>query len=733
VNQVQLWPDHVLCQNPRVRQWFVVVLVLLPLALSISGLRAYYVGAAWSDFRPQTWQKISGYITAQYEGRRPEFYRPLTRIIPAVEYKLFGTDPLIPRANNIAIYCVTCLLAFWILEALSKSFLIGAIGSLLFSVMPSHVESIYEISPNMAVNAAFFSLLTFWLLGPGYHRKRSWLNVLVACLAYLAGLLTYEYVLFVPFLLLVYELLWGTRLGAGAVKRRLIRLHLPLWVLSGTYIVIRFYVLIVLGLRSPAEGMYLQNIQNLTAAMVTGRLASIVYATVCPLQLSPVLCLAALFLLYFGFRANWRFTLFILLWIVITPALSYPEQVGCGGFHRVFLASFGAAGVLGYLLVFCLGGALDTKRQSGPRSLLISGLDWVIVVSIVYWVFELCRIGWGEMFGGSGLTHHLRFYAAQMAAIAVILRCAVSKSLLPRLSQTPLRFLSAGLALTILGWYVAGFSNALAVFTAHSDRVARLPKAVISAQPEMADNTLILIVPGKKPSLDERGSRTPYMIGSLPGEYGKNNVGMCVFEEWVRELQYQRVPTGTTVLAFWFDGQRAVVDAQLADRIVRRQRSYDELSSDVIYSRMAGLGPTTFLLNPKVDSMLVDEATFWLTTPAKQAIVRFEFESNRATVSLEAPAQIQGTKATVRLDRQPQWLLAGDIGEVRATVLAGDEILPIREATLVQTKGLISEIPLEVAAETGHALILDSSRPAASESIFVSLRTKDIARCVALP
>jgi len=723
-----LWPDSTLSRNLRLRRWFLVGLVLLPLILTFPAIRAYYQAQAWWDFRPQTWDEIGGYVTADYEYWEAEFYRPLARILPALEYKLFGTNPVIPRAVFFAAYAATCLLVFLILEALSGSFLTAAAAALIFAVMPSHVQPVFMMSPNITAVWMCLALLTFWLLGPGYHRKPSWSKVAIAFASYLGGVLSYPHVLLIPVFLLAYELLWGAKRGWSSVKRTMLRIHLPLWLITGMILALRCCILSRL---SGEADWYLNEIKTLTITKAAGTMICLFYGGIFPLRLSPALVICGLLLFYFGFRSNWRFSLFLLIWIVIAPALSYAHDAVL--WHRLYLFTFGAAALISYVLVFCLGGFLDTKQHSERLSRILFVLDWTAAISIGYWVFELLRMGWADMFHGESLSVHLRFVAAPIAAIAIILRSIVSKNLTPRFSRRPLRFISAGLVVMIIGAYVAGFVNLLGMNVARSDEMEMIPRAIVKVQPQVPDNTLIFIVIGDE-LLSKLGDSLGQLDDCLRSEYGKN-VSSYIFSDWVKMAQYQKIPQHTTVLAFRFDGERAVRDQELAARILARQRSYLGLSSDVIHAQVLALAAVAgdVRLTPYVDSMLIDKAQLYTEVPMEHVIARFEFAADGLPVALELPARAEGTKVTVALDHQHRWQLAGLLDWVSISAASQGKTVAIRKARLLQTRGLISEALPQDKPPGATTVLLGSSTHRPFEKVTTFFWADETERCIAIP
>lgn len=60
----------------------------------------------------------------------------------AVNYRLFGLDPLGFHLTNLAIHLVSTVLVFWLFSALSQNLKVGFVTAALFGWHPMHVESV---------------------------------------------------------------------------------------------------------------------------------------------------------------------------------------------------------------------------------------------------------------------------------------------------------------------------------------------------------------------------------------------------------------------------------------------------------------------------------------------------------------------------------------------------------------------------------------------------------------
>ncbi|MCD6328633.1 hypothetical protein J7M28_13935, partial [bacterium] len=649
---MQFWPDKLQSPGITVRRWFVVAIVLLPIALTISGLNSYYLTESWVSFKPHTWGQIASYVVVPQKQYGAQYYRPFAWMMQATELKLFKTNTIVPRAINSVTYSVMCLLVFLILEALSQSFLTGALGSLIFTVMACHVMPVFWMSQIQGLNSAMLAFLTFWLIGPGYRKRPSRTKIVLACITYVAGFLFYEYAIFMPLLLLIYELIWWKGHGFGNLFRHLLKINLPLWVVAAAILGLRVFIL---RNNVVTNHFYFLCVKNLTLWTAIKKLPTIFYTSVFPLEFSPILCAVAAIVLYVAFKTNWRFTLFLVLWVVITPALAFP--LPSVAHHRVLLTSLGVAGLMAYIL-FLLPETILERRK---RPALTQVLDWVIAGSVVYWVFEVMREGWTGFFFQGESTTNIRYAIALVAATAVVTRCALCRRLSPKMSRAPLKFLTIGLILLLVGAYTASFLKLFSMFVDEARESARVPKAIVAALPEAPDNTLILIVLSDPSLLDSLGS--PWNIRApIRAEYGKQ-VDIMPFGVWANNFQYRAIPDEMSVRALAYDGREALELRDLSTGVLARQRSYLDIDHNVVHARFSDSeSPTTKpRLIPDVDLSLIDRLDIVADRPLGNVNVRLELISSGAHTEIVLPGIFNATKATLRLEQNEKWLLARDI------------------------------------------------------------------------
>ena len=147
-------------------------------------------------------------------------YHPLSILSLAVDYRLFGLDPVGYHAVNLALHLANTLLVFGVLRLLSGSLAAAAAGSLLFGVHPLHVESVAWIAERKDVLSAFFFLgaLGAYLRHLGGTRRRAWYLLALGLLA--ASLLAKPMGVTFPLVMFLCDYLRGRAAGRRAASRR---------------------------------------------------------------------------------------------------------------------------------------------------------------------------------------------------------------------------------------------------------------------------------------------------------------------------------------------------------------------------------------------------------------------------------------------------------------------------------------------------------------------------------
>ena len=167
---------------------------------------------------------FQGYFGEQKNILQGGRYRPLSLVSFALEYQLFGLNPMIFHLGNILIYALSVFVSFITLRRLFKeqkltgTGLLGStafVAALIFLLHPIHTEAVANIKGRDEIMAFLFSMLTLFLCTKFYD-TRKWQNLIFASLAFLLGLFSKEnaitFLAVVPFAILLFRPVFKSRL-----------------------------------------------------------------------------------------------------------------------------------------------------------------------------------------------------------------------------------------------------------------------------------------------------------------------------------------------------------------------------------------------------------------------------------------------------------------------------------------------------------------------------------------
>jgi protein O-mannosyl-transferase len=125
-------------------------------------------------------------------------YRPLSQVMFAIEYQLFGLNPFIGHFFNLILYSLLCLLLFKVLQIIFEKYenkkwylSLPFIAALLFTCHPLHTEVVANIKGRDEILSLLFSLGTlFFVLR--YIRKEKLLLLVYAFISFSLALLSKE-------------------------------------------------------------------------------------------------------------------------------------------------------------------------------------------------------------------------------------------------------------------------------------------------------------------------------------------------------------------------------------------------------------------------------------------------------------------------------------------------------------------------------------------------------------
>lgn len=168
-----------------------------------------YDDELWVKDNPhiKNWSGINRIFTEGvgiWEGRKYHFYRPFQTLTYAIDYSLWKLNPKGYHLTNILLHILVALSIFWLINISYRNIIISFFTSILFVVHPIHTEAVSYISGRAEPLAVLFMLL-----GLIFYIKRlppdRFLTYSLVAVSYLSAILSKEYGLWMPFLLLIYH------------------------------------------------------------------------------------------------------------------------------------------------------------------------------------------------------------------------------------------------------------------------------------------------------------------------------------------------------------------------------------------------------------------------------------------------------------------------------------------------------------------------------------------------
>jgi tetratricopeptide (TPR) repeat protein len=133
-------------------------------------------------------------------------YVPLPLLSFAIEYHLFGLDPLPYHISNLVLHLVCTLLVFYFLRLLKLDSIYATFGALLFGIHPMHVESVAWITERKDLLYSLFYLgsMIFYLL---YIQKdnHKWRLLYLSIIFFILSLLSKIQAVALPIALLLID------------------------------------------------------------------------------------------------------------------------------------------------------------------------------------------------------------------------------------------------------------------------------------------------------------------------------------------------------------------------------------------------------------------------------------------------------------------------------------------------------------------------------------------------
>jgi tetratricopeptide (TPR) repeat protein len=205
---------------------------------------------------------LKGNVPVEHGG----VYRPLRGVFYALNYQFWGKDPFGYHFNALLIHLSATILIYFIILAIGKNQTLAFMGALLFDVHPVHTEAITYVVASFDVIGLVFFLLSFYLYlvaRRGEWQAKSGLAYGASLIFAISGFFTYEMVLTLPLILLIYDFCFK-RIGQPLRYK----FYLPYVFSALVYVLIRVFLIGVRGRGEYFEGSFYLTLLTMSKALL---------------------------------------------------------------------------------------------------------------------------------------------------------------------------------------------------------------------------------------------------------------------------------------------------------------------------------------------------------------------------------------------------------------------------------------------------------------------------------
>ena len=198
----------------------VIYLLIITIVLFYSLSSNYFVG---DDFTWLRWisddhfrNGIFNYLTEA----KGFFYRPGTKLYFSSMYSIFWLNQTMYHWVSIFLHFLVAMLLFLIAKKIFKNSFPSAVSAVLFLILSGHHEAIFWISSTGFIFNAVFAFLSL-LFFIYWQEKNKTIYLLISLFSVVSSLLFHELGVIVPFIIILYDAVFGERLSQIKLPRKI--------------------------------------------------------------------------------------------------------------------------------------------------------------------------------------------------------------------------------------------------------------------------------------------------------------------------------------------------------------------------------------------------------------------------------------------------------------------------------------------------------------------------------
>ena len=372
-------------------QIYYLIIALFSFAIYANSLKNDFVfddeSVVQTNLSIQSFSNIPNYFTAE-EGFHKvigRYYRPVVSTTYALDYAIWGLNPLGFHLTNIIINLICSLILFAILLILFGNYKFGIfaslISTLIFTSHPVHTEAVSWISGRTDSIAAlfFFASFLFYIKysvsgfdkpdNPNHKKINS--TTLISLFFYIFGLLSKEMVVTLPVIIILFDFVYLKQNLKKLLKER-IKVYILFIVVTLVYLLIRYLALKNVPERETYMYFYGKDFMTVISTMITtipvylkllvlpinliyhynGVIADSISVFGINVILSLGLIAFLLIVSYFLYRKSGEITFSILfIFISLLPVMNFVPSMNLMAERFLYLTSFALSILIAYVLI----------------------------------------------------------------------------------------------------------------------------------------------------------------------------------------------------------------------------------------------------------------------------------------------------------------------------------------------------------------------------------------------
>lgn len=184
------------------------ILLVITAAIYANGLQGDFIFDDEYAVKKMPCVRGLEHIPSMFFGKTWCGYRPVRYASLAIDYAIYGENPLGFHVTNVILHALVVLLVFVVGQRLLGNRLLAMIAALLYAVHPVHPDSVTYISGRRDVLCGLFFMAGFASYVRFVHTNhKRWLLSVACC--YMLALLTKEMAVTLPAMLVMYDVYWA--------------------------------------------------------------------------------------------------------------------------------------------------------------------------------------------------------------------------------------------------------------------------------------------------------------------------------------------------------------------------------------------------------------------------------------------------------------------------------------------------------------------------------------------